>query len=170
MESSNNIETENKEPIENEENKVTEDISLLENKNIEKGTITVQNDTNKPNMNSMEVIVSPDKRGNDSTSNNNKFTKAEMHAEHDEDLEFSLDHITSMVAKLGDESDEDELTQRERSSGHQQPSEHAAQPMDPSILYAKKAEPGKNISTLQDWIYRDPQGEIQGILQLPESI
>ena len=33
---------------------------------------------------------------------------------------------------------------------------------DPSIVCAKKAEPGVLIKGMQDWIYRDPQGEIQG--------
>lgn len=36
--------------------------------------------------------------------------------------------------------------------------------IDPSILFAKKAEPGGLIKELLDWIYRDPQGEIQGLL------
>ena len=34
---------------------------------------------------------------------------------------------------------------------------------DPSIVCAKKAEPGVLIKGMQDWIYRDPQGEIQGM-------
>lgn len=91
--------------------------------------------------------------------NDKQLQNLEGNIEQDEDFEFSLEHITSMVANLGDESDEDELTQRERLPERQ----ISAPPIDPSILYAKKAEPGKNISGLQDWIYRDPQGEIQGI-------
>lgn len=84
----------------------------------------------------------------------------------DEDFEFSIDHITSMVANLGDESDEEELSRHESLS--QQKSQlsvtHSSsqQNIDPSILFVQKSEPGKNVNGLQDWIYRDPQGEIQG--------
>lgn len=35
---------------------------------------------------------------------------------------------------------------------------------DPSIVCAKKAEPGVGIKGMQDWIYRDQQGEIQGTI------
>lgn len=85
----------------------------------------------------------------------------------DEDFEFSIDHITSMVANLGDESDEEEWARQEEVNQHQSnlviPPNSSQQNMDPSILFVKKAEPGKNINGLQDWIYRDPQGEIQGL-------
>ena len=85
----------------------------------------------------------------------------------DEDFEFSLDHITSMVANLGDESDEEEWVQHKAMNQQQAkptvPRNSSQQNMDPSILFVKKAEPGKNINGLQDWIYRDPQGEIQGL-------
>ena len=79
----------------------------------------------------------------------------------DDDDELNIEHITSMVEKLGDDSDEEELL-----SHHQSRQPHVSEPsttLDPSIVFAKKAEPGKNINGLQDWIYRDPQGEIQGI-------
>ena len=85
----------------------------------------------------------------------------------DDEFEFSIDHITSMVANLGDESDEEELARHEALSQHQKlkasmPPTSSQQNLDPSILFVKKSEPGKNINGLQDWIYRDPQGEIQG--------
>merc|ERR1712048_635652 len=41
---------------------------------------------------------------------------------------------------------------------------------DPSIVYAKKAEPGKSFNGLQDWIYRDPQSEIQGPFSAEEML
>ena len=74
-----------------------------------------------------------------------------------DDYELSLDHIKSMVAKLDDESDD------EANHHNETPASTYNQVMDPSIVYAKKAEPGKTIDGLQDWIYRDPQGEIQGM-------
>ena len=70
-----------------------------------------------------------------------------------------MDHITSMVANLGGDSDEDDLARHEAIS---QPSIGQNAQMDPSILFAQKAEPGKNVNSLHNWIYRDPQGEIQG--------
>jgi len=77
----------------------------------------------------------------------------------EEDFEFSMDHITSMVDNLGGDSDEEELARHETIS---QPQIGQSSQMDPSILFAQKAEPGKNVNGLHNWIYRDPQGEIQG--------
>lgn len=81
------------------------------------------------------------------------------HSSHPEDDdELNIEHITSMVEKLGDDSDEEEMLQHQR----QPLGTDATASLDPSIVFAKKAEPGKTINGLQDWIYRDPQGEIQG--------
>ena len=44
----------------------------------------------------------------------------------------------------------------------QQPETNDCNVLDPSIIFAKKAEPGGLIKGMQAWIYRDPQGEIQG--------
>ena len=43
--------------------------------------------------------------------------------------------------------------------------EQQQMPDDPSIVFVKKSETGKPpMAGLQDWIYRDPQAEIQGNL------
>ena len=79
----------------------------------------------------------------------------------EEDLEMNLDHIKSMVLKLDEDSENEEIIHQEYFQ-HQEPVQQN-QVMDPSIVFAKKAEPGKSFNGMQDWIYRDPQGEIRGI-------
>ncbi|XP_057304070.1 GRB10-interacting GYF protein 2-like isoform X3 [Hydractinia symbiolongicarpus] len=93
------------------------------------------------------------------TSQNTTQMPSSEHKTIDEDYELNLDHITSMVAKLDDESDEEERVNKGVPS-HALASQNSS--VDPSIVFAKKAEPGKSINGLHDWIYRDPQGEIQG--------
>lgn len=110
------------------------------------------------NVNTPETIQQPEKQPDTFVNSTTQQNSANVFKGNDEDFEFSIDHITSMVANLGDDSDEEELTM------NHQPVTSTQQNIDPSILYVKKAEPGKNINGLQDWIYRDPQGEIQGLI------
>eukprot|EP00794_Sanderia_malayensis_P015268 gene15268-16844_t len=88
----------------------------------------------------------------------------------------AMDHIRNLLDKLDDEveyltggsspSYQCKLVQiHEEPTELQQfapPTQETEENMDPSILFAKKAEPGVSIKEMQDWIYRDPQGEIQG--------
>ena len=136
-----------------EKNKSTEP----EQDSVEKSQIKNENYINKTQTIDQPASMQP------SQSSSSQFSKT-----NDEDFEFSIDHITSMVANLADdESDEEEWARREElNQQHAKsapPPNASQQNMDPSILYVKKAEPGKNIDGLQDWIYRDPQGEIQGL-------
>ena len=77
----------------------------------------------------------------------------------DADFEFSLDHIKDMVENLDYESEEEDKSYQDNFKTHSAVN-------DPSIVYAKKAEPGKAINGMQDWIYRDPQGEVQGLTKI----
>ena len=142
--------------MDREKNKSTEP----ERDSVEKSQIKNENYINKTKTINQPASLQPSQ----SQSSSSQFFKT-----NDEDFEFSIDHITSMVANLADdESDEEEWARQEELN--QQHAKSAAPPpnasqqnMDPSILFVKKAEPGKNINGLQDWIYRDPQGEIQGL-------
>merc|ERR1712013_876482 len=81
----------------------------------------------------------------------------------EDDDELNIEHITSMVDNLGVDSDDDDLlSQQQQLTNGGRPRPGNEQQADPSIVFAKKAEPGKSINGLQDWIYRDPQCEIQG--------
>ena len=83
----------------------------------------------------------------------------------EDDDELNIEHITSMVDNLGVDSDDDDLLsqqQQQQLTNGGRPRPGNEQQADPSIVFAKKAEPGKSINGLQDWIYRDPQCEIQG--------
>ena len=79
----------------------------------------------------------------------------------EEDEELNIDHITSMVDRLGEDSDDDDMIRQHQQRAMRKNEQESN--LDPSIVFAKKAEPGKRIDGLQDWIYRDPQGEIQGM-------
>ncbi|XP_065675512.1 GRB10-interacting GYF protein 1-like [Hydra vulgaris] len=84
-------------------------------------------------------------------SQQNNSTQNSEPGNQDADFEFSLDHIKDMVENLDSESEDDK---------YQDSLKNSSTVNDPSIVFAKKAEPGTD--STQNWIYLDPQGEIQG--------
>ncbi|XP_047137848.1 GRB10-interacting GYF protein 2 isoform X1 [Hydra vulgaris] len=84
-------------------------------------------------------------------SQQNNSTQNSEPGNQDADFEFSLDHIKDMVENLDYESEDDK---------YQDSLKNSSTVNDPSIVFAKKAEPGTD--STQNWIYLDPQGEIQG--------
>ena len=97
-----------------------------------------------------------------------QFTGKDETVDNEDDFDINLDHMKSLVAKLDLEDDDDPIMPNQQPQASiSTPTSHVSSPhqapvSDPSILFAKKAEPGQTIAGLHDWIYRDPQGEVQG--------
>jgi len=89
------------------------------------------------------------------------------HPNVDEDADHNIDHIKNLIEKLDDEIDN--IYPTNQLSGPDQEVDDC-NITDPSIVCAKKAEPGVLIKGMQDWIYRDPQGEIQGPFSSEEML
>ncbi|XP_065061462.1 GRB10-interacting GYF protein 2-like isoform X2 [Rhopilema esculentum] len=87
--------------------------------------------------------------------------------DHDENVPNIEDDIKNLIDKLDDEIDNINPTNQ---MAPQQPDTNDCNVLDPSIIFAKKAEPGGLIKGMQAWIYRDPQGEIQGPFSCEEML
>lgn len=149
-------ENENEEAVENWEDNLSED-----------GNLNEHDDLPEPSKNEQlleDVVVSTtlsDETVQSEPVENILNLKKINKQQTEEDLEINLDHIKSMVLKLDEDSENEEIIPQ-KYFHHQEPIQQN-QVMDPSIVFAKKAEPGKSFNGMQDWIYRDPQGEIRGI-------
>ena len=149
-------ENENEEAVENWEDNLSEDGNLSEGDNLPEPSKT----EHLPEEAVVSTTLSDETVQSEPVENILNVKKINKQ-QTEEDLEMNLDHIKSMVMKLDEDSESEEIIQQEYFH-HQEPVQQS-QVMDPSIVFAKKAEPGKSFNGMQDWIYRDPQGEIRGI-------